>query len=200
VGSNPGTDSALAETAPLKLLSQDAKRLQIYMVFDLITSPGTTAADPLYNTAVAFGPDGRVLALHHKFNLFGNENGVITPGSDVTVFQSPLGNVGLLVCADIYAELQNGDGQICNPCSPLPGKLSTQLKARVVAVPAEWMKDTAMSTFWFYAKRYNVYAVVANNTTPPGQGGGVWDPQGAILGQALETKPSIVYAEIPAPG
>jgi predicted amidohydrolase len=189
VGSDPGTDAAFSTSPSLKAVSEDARQLQIYVVLGLFTT-GLQAGAPVQNSQVAFGPDGKVVAVHHKFNLIGNEVGTYTPGTDVSVFSSPLGNVGLLVCADIYAEVDKK--------SPLPRKLAETLKARVVAVSSYWLTSSATSQFWFFAKSYKVYAVVANTTATPGNGGGIYDSDGAIA-EKVGTTPSVVYAELPPP-
>jgi len=47
-------------------------------------------------------------------------------------------------------------------------------------------------------KQYRVYAVVGNTTHTPGQGGGVFGPDGAPLAETTKAYPSVVYATIPA--
>ncbi len=190
LGARPESDALFAGSY-LAGFAKQARERSLHLVVDLITTPDPKATGPLHNSQVAFGPDGAVVGVHHKFNLFGNEKKELTAGTEVSVFESPLGKTGMLVCADIYAELEIQ--------SPLPQKLSGELKARVVAVSSDWLTASALSTFWFYAKRYGVYAIVANTTAAPGQGGGVWGPGGEVLVQTKEPAPSVQLAPLPLP-
>ena len=59
----------------------------------------------LYNTVFAIAPDGRLAGSHRKINALrvGSE-AWSTPGTETTVFpMEPLGNVGMLICADAYS-------------------------------------------------------------------------------------------------
>lgn len=190
VGARPETDAPFAGSY-LSGFAKLARERALHLVVDLITTPDPKATGPLYNSQVALGPDGAVVGVHHKFNLFGNEKTELTAGTEVSVFDSPLGKVGMMVCADIYAELEIQ--------SPLPRKLSQELGARVVAVSSDWLTASALSTFFFYAKGYKVYAIVANTTAAPGQGGGVWAPNGESLVETKAGLPSVQLAAIPLP-
>lgn len=64
----------------------------------------------LYNTALTFGPQGQVLARHRKIHLFDiaikgkfsfKESATFSPGSQITVFDTPFGRLGVAICFDI---------------------------------------------------------------------------------------------------
>lgn len=126
-----------------------------------------------------------VLAVHHKFNLFGDESKTLTAGKDVTVFASPLGKVGLLICADIYGS------------STLRTKQVTTLGARVVFVSSYWTVSGSTSWYKSYVSRNKVYTVVANTTHAPGYGGGIYDPTGKALVEKVQPAPSVLIADVP---
>jgi predicted amidohydrolase len=52
-----------------------------------------------YNTAVLIGPDGGLIGKYHK-HLLEHELVRNTPGSTCPVFETPLGKIGLMICAD----------------------------------------------------------------------------------------------------
>jgi predicted amidohydrolase len=163
-----------------------ARKHQVYLTFDLATASGSKSAGYKYqNTVVAFDPTGKVVAVHHKFNLFGSETKRLTAGNSVTTFNTPAGKVGLLICADIYGS------------STLLSRLAKDLGARVVAISSFW--TVSGSTNWYkkYTAKYGVYAVVGNTTHSPGQGGGVYDPKGKAMAEKISTSPSVVIATIP---
>lgn len=56
----------------------------------------------LYNTAVATGPDGRVVARHRKVVLAERRWATPGPARSEGLFDTPWGRVGMLVCADTY--------------------------------------------------------------------------------------------------
>lgn len=59
----------------------------------------------LYNTVFAITPDGGLAGSHRKINALrvGSE-AWSTPGTETTVFpMAPLGNVGMLICADAFS-------------------------------------------------------------------------------------------------
>lgn len=185
LGENPGTSSSWTDDTLIKGFSKQAAKLAIHIVIDLQTTEGQ--GKPKYNTLVAFDSKGKVVGVHHKFELFSSESKNLTPGKGVMVFDSPVGKVGLLICADIYG------------ASPLHNKLVKTLKARVIAFSAHWMTAGAPSYPATFAKTHGVYFIAANTTLGPGQGGGVYDPNGKTLAQSTKNTPSIIYATIPSP-
>ena len=185
LGENPGTSTTWSEGTLIKSFSKQAATLGIHLVIDLQTSQGTGKAK--HNTVVAFGPKGKVVGVHHKFELFDSEAKNLTPGTDVMVFDSPAGKVGLLICADMYGDLR------------LQHKLTRTLKARVVAVSSLWTATGGQRWQQNFAKNWGVYVVGSNTTAGAGRGGGVYSPTGKVLAEHTSSSPAVVVAEIPAP-
>jgi predicted amidohydrolase len=186
VGDNPGTDASWPSSAPyIKMFSQQAKQLGMTIVIHLLTKSSTSKP---YSAQVALGPDGSVLATHYKFELFSSEKDAYTGGTDVHVFESvELGTVGLLICADIYGDLN------------LHKKLKDDLKARVIAFSSEWTAAGAANFQQSYARNWGVWFVGSNWSSGTGKGAGIFDPDGKELARVETSSPSVLMAEIPAP-
>ena len=187
VGDNPATNTAWPPALIIPTMAKEAKLHKVYLVIHLTTHKVGSSPVIAYNTQVVFDPAGKVVAKHHKINLWDDEPKTLTAGSDVSVFSTPLGTVGLLICADIYAT------------TPLHAKLVKTLKARLIAFSAHWLTAGATGYQITFAKTHGVYVVAANTTLAPGQGGGVFDPTGKALVSSAKTTPIIAYATIPAP-
>lgn len=90
---------ALGEPIPsgayFKKLAALAKELKIYLIAGLTEADG----DQRYNTVVIIGPDGQLVGKYRKQNL-GHEAGRNTPGALSSVFPTPYGKVGVMICAD----------------------------------------------------------------------------------------------------
>lgn len=54
----------------------------------------------LYNAAVAYGPDGAMIAWAAKRNLWHFDADSFSPGCRPCVFDTPFGRIGMMVCAD----------------------------------------------------------------------------------------------------
>ncbi len=185
VGSNPGTDAKWPSYLLVKIFSKEAAKHQVYLVINVLTFTGSKPNTKYHNTNIAFTPGGSVAAVHHKFKLFGNETKSLTAGNSVVTFGTPLGPMGLLVCADIYGS------------AALLQELAYSKKARVVAFTAYWTVSNAVNWQTNYAKKYGVYLIASNNVAGPGYGGGIYDPTGKPLAQKIQNKPSVVIATIP---
>ena len=84
--------------------------------------------DRLFNSAVLIDNKGELLLKHRKMNIL-NElmTPPYTPGQNVGVAQTELGQIGLLICADTF------DGDVL-------GKMAA-LKPDIVLVPYGWAAD-----------------------------------------------------------
>lgn len=206
VGDNPATSWSNPELA-IRTFSIQAKQLAAYIILNLKTykdaqttcttdadCPGSSVCSSsnnciyVYNTSIAFDPTGQVKGVHKKFNLFGNEASYMTAGTSVTnsIFSTPLGKMGMLICADIYGSTT----------------LNNQIgKARVVAVSSYWTTTDPINNYYKpYLGVYSYYAIIANTTDPPGQGGGVFaPPKMATIQTKVSTSPDIAYGLIPPP-
>ena len=87
-------------------LSQTARELQIYLVGG---SMPELSDGKVYNTSYVFDRGGRQIAKHRKAHLFDidveggqrfQESEVLSPGSQVTVFDTEFGKIGLCICFD----------------------------------------------------------------------------------------------------
>lgn len=115
--------------------SDIARRHRLF--FSAGTMPERDEQGRIYNTAYVFGPDGRQIGKHRKMHLFDiqvekgqhfRESDVLSPGSSVTVFDTPFCTFGLAVCFDIrFPELF---------------RLMALKGARVILVPAAFNMTT----------------------------------------------------------
>eukprot|EP00301_Raphidiophrys_heterophryoidea_P026393 c9101_g1_i2.p1 GENE.c9101_g1_i2~~c9101_g1_i2.p1 ORF type:complete len:279 (+),score=83.27 c9101_g1_i2:527-1363(+) len=143
-----------AETVPghtSSLLSTWAAENNIVLVGGSIPE---REGDKLYNTALAYGPQGQLLAKHRKMHLFDidvpgkikfQESATLTAGNQITCFDTEFGRVGLAICYDIRFPLlsmlmrQQGCNVLVYPgaFNSTTGPLHWELLARARAVDTQ---------------------------------------------------------------
>lgn len=77
-------------------LSRLAQQFHIHIVSGFVEEAGTALA----NAAVLIGADGRELGRHRKTFLWDRDNEWFTPGGRIDTFESDLGRIGLIICAE----------------------------------------------------------------------------------------------------
>jgi N-carbamoylputrescine amidase len=78
-----------------KRLSALAAELKIHLIAGMLEADG----EERYNTAVLLGPDGKLVGKYRKQKL-GHESVRNVAGSTSSVFETPFGRVGVMICAD----------------------------------------------------------------------------------------------------
>ena len=90
-----------------EMLSGIAKALGIYIIGGSIPEKDE---NKIYNTSFIFGRDGKMIARHRKIHLFDiniknsisfKESRFITPGEDITVFNTDICTIGVAICYDM---------------------------------------------------------------------------------------------------
>jgi predicted amidohydrolase len=98
--------SALTAAEPVpdgdtfRFLSEMALRYGIYLCSGLIEKDG----ERVYNSAVLVDPAGELLLLHRKINELDIGHPYYALGDRLNVCRTPLGTIGLLICADANAD------------------------------------------------------------------------------------------------
>ena len=155
--------------------------------------------DRLYNTCFVYGPDGELLARHRKIHLFDvdlpgmrfHESHTFTPGSEITVFDTPYGRMGVAICFDVrFPELframaRRGAELICLPA-----------QFNMTTGPAHWestMRTRAVDNELFFvaasAARYKGFSYECWGHSL------ILDPYGTALASADETE-QLLLAEL----
>ena len=148
--------------------------------------------DRLYNTCFVYGADGELLARHRKIHLFDvdlpgmhfHESHTFTPGSEITVFDTPYGRMGVAICFDVrFPELframaRRGAELICLPA-----------QFNMTTGPAHWeatMRTRAVDNELFFvaasAARYEGFSYECWGHSL------ILDPYGTKLAAADETE------------
>ena len=105
---------------------------KIYLVVNFLTLDDN---DKLFNTNIAFGRDGRVLAKYRKFHLYGAEQEKLDHPSvqDVSYFETDFGaRIGLMICFDM--------------CFEEPGKSLRQSEIDALAYSTAWDDEVPFCT------------------------------------------------------
>ncbi len=115
----------LAEAIPdgitCRHLSRLAAELELYITTGLIEED----ASAIYNSAVLIDPAGDIILRHRKINELDIALDCYTPGTSIQVANTPLGRIGLMICADGFADqlaisrslAQMGAEIILSPCA-----------------------------------------------------------------------------------
>lgn len=98
----------VAERVPgpfTEALGELARKHSVYIITGFLElHPLITAT--LYNSALLIAPSGRVIGVHHKMHIPGEEKHYFYPGNTADVFDTDLGKLAMEVCADKnYPEL-----------------------------------------------------------------------------------------------
>ncbi len=98
-------ESAEAIPGPsTKRIAEIAKKTGLHIIFGIPELSGQTKAT-LFNTAVLVGPKG-VIGKYRKMYLpthsVFEEKRYFRPGYQVAAFNTPIGNIGLIICYDIF--------------------------------------------------------------------------------------------------
>lgn len=79
---------------------QLAKELGVYIHFGLAEVDKFTQR--YYNAVAVVGPSGFLVATYRKQHLFQIEYDYLTSGVQNTVYDSPFGKIGIIICSDVY--------------------------------------------------------------------------------------------------
>jgi predicted amidohydrolase len=105
----------------IDLFTRIAAERNLYIVGNVVEQ----ANGKLYDTAVLIGPEGYV-GRYRKTHLWNTEKLWFTPGDEgFSVFDTPIGRIGLLVCWDIWF--------------PETARIVTQLGADIICIPTGWV-------------------------------------------------------------
>jgi predicted amidohydrolase len=114
-----------AETIPGASTSNivaKAKELNLFVVFGMTEKDETGL---LYNANVFLGPEG-VIGKHRKSHFVGNDSQIWSRGSGYEALDSPLGKIGLIICAEMWS---GGD---------YPGPILAGQGADLLATSSAW--------------------------------------------------------------
>jgi predicted amidohydrolase len=103
-------------------LRDAAKAHRIHVCAGLIERAG----DQLFNSAVLISPEGEVLLHHRKLNELAIAHHLYAQGNRLAVAHTPLGTIGLMICADGFAS-----GQVVSRALGLMG-------AQIILSPCAW--------------------------------------------------------------
>lgn len=87
-----GTDGEL-----VKRFSEAAKKHSMFIIAGILL----TIDKKTYNCAVLFDRNGDIVGIHKKVHLPAGEELQVTPGDRFEVFNTEIGNIGMLVCWDM---------------------------------------------------------------------------------------------------
>lgn len=172
-----------------KACSELAKKYGVY--FSAGSVPEVDGAGRVFNTAYVFDREGREIARHRKAHLFDidvkggqcfRESDTLTPGDEVTVFDTEFGKMGLCICYDLrFPEL---------------ARLMVMKGAGVILVPAAFNMTTGPAhweiLFRNRALDNQCYVLGTAPARDPQSGYSSWghtiavSPWGDILGQLEE--------------
>lgn len=80
----------------------------------------------IYNAAVLIDPDGEILLKHRKINILDIARDLYSPGNRLSVAETPLGRIGVNICADNFPDWM------------YLGHAMAQMGARLLLSPCAW--------------------------------------------------------------
>jgi predicted amidohydrolase len=104
------------------ILAQSAQEAGLYVVAGLTERAG----ERIYNAAVLLSPQGEILLKHRKINIMEIAQDLYATGDSLAVVQTPLGTIGVNICADNF------------PNSLVFGHSLARMGAQLLLSPCAW--------------------------------------------------------------
>ena len=95
------SDSEPVDGPVVRAFQKEAKKRASHI---LMGSMVEREGDRLFNTSLFLNPKGEIIGRYRKIHLFGyqsRERGLLTPGTDIAVVETPWGKMGLSTCYDL---------------------------------------------------------------------------------------------------
>lgn len=170
------------ETVPgpsTDFFSKLARELKIYLHIGFAEVDAQT--NEYFNTVVALDPEGKIVAKYRKANLYQLENNFLSPGHDISTYNSPFGKIGIIICADVYSRF------------PMDAYKAVQVD--VLALSTSWaVMNTGMAAFTSGAQHDQVFLLAANQQYFPDSG--VINPDGSTQSHIRQTN-GLAYGYLP---
>ena len=169
-----------------EVLERESRRLGMHVVCGLLERDG----DTLRNAAVLVGPDGLVGTYRKTHLPFLGVDRFVFPGDELTVYDTPLGRIGVEICYDLRVPevtrtlALKGAEIVAHPTNfPIAAKVQTELIT--VARAAE----------------NRIYLLTANRVGKERSAefcgwSQIVDPYGTRLAEASETEEALLVAEV----
>jgi predicted amidohydrolase len=165
-------------------LSTVAKSLGLYIIAgyaEAVEIPGR-----MYNSALFVDDQGQLIGNMRKVYAWGEEKLKFREGNQFPVYETPLGNIGLMICYDCEF--------------PEPMRIMALKGAEIIidcavwSIPAEHRWDIDLSAGALYNVLYTVGAnTVGHNTCGRSQ---IFDPQGRLVKAASSDEEELLIATI----
>ncbi|MCE3009635.1 MAG: carbon-nitrogen hydrolase family protein [Proteobacteria bacterium] len=182
---NPEQVWPYAETIPgdsTRFFGKLAKDLGVWIQYGLAERAAIKGKKGIYNSVVVVSDKGQIVATHRKWSLFRVEVNYVTPGTTAQVFDTPVGKMGLLICADVY------DSRLLS--------LYRSQGVQVLSLSTSWAQmNTGMGYFQRAARSTNSYLLAANQTYYPDSG--VVNPDGKTQSHIRQSGDAIAYGYLP---
>ncbi len=123
--------SALTEAEPIpngepcQRLVSAARRFGIHVCGGMVERDG----DNIYNSAVLIDPTGEVILKHRKLNELEIAHSLYAQGDRLNVVDTPLGRIGLMICADGFAKDQ------------VIARSLGYMGAQIILSPSSWARE-----------------------------------------------------------
>lgn len=185
-------DSSVCQDDPdLQPIAEAAAQTQAYLAVGVTEIDGTE----LYCSVFFWGPDGRFLGKHRKLRPSGFERMVWSQGdgANLTVFHTPIGNVGSAICWENYMPLLR---------AALYAKGVDIYLVPAADASAHWqctLQHIALEgrCFVLCCNHYFPQSIEGDSGRPKYSGGSaIIDPYGAYLAGPLFGQEGILYAEL----
>jgi len=176
-----------------KALGEAAKKHGVYVVVGISELHPIIPAT-VYNSCALIGATGNVIGVQHKLHIPGEEKHYFYHGNSLEVFQTELGNIGLMICYDagfpeVARELSLKGAEII--CS-----VQAALKRAKIFEPRRWEYVAAVR-----ASENRNYVVICNRVGIQGKGvfygrSAIASPSGSIISQSITEEEEIIYATL----
>lgn len=163
---------------------------KMYVVIDLVELQKNGSDYQLFNSAVVFDDNGKLIAKYRKFKLFGEQALTRPKNPEIVTFDTRFGKFGILICFDIMFK------------EPLTTYVEKEKIDHLIFPTAWYDNEPSLSALSFHsavAMKYGFNILSANkrNLTLGGFGSGIYTKTGPKVQTSFNNRNLLLIADLP---